>query len=265
MYLTNLADVARSAGLKVVEQPGWRTRGHGGMSGVKAVVCHHTAGAATGNAPSLGVVQDGRTGLPGPLSHFVLGRDGTVFVVAAGLAYHAGAVLNNAWSNNWSIGIEAEATGVTTWPEVQRDAFARLCKALANAFGLPTSAVLGHKEVCSPPGRKIDPNFDMGAFRNRVGSASNTPTVEDDMYSFVDLFYDNPVQEFGNFSQLLAELKDKTRAASADAAAARAELSDVKTALATLSAKVDNISVGGVDVASLAKAINDDAARRMAE
>jgi len=35
----------------------------------------------------------------------------------------------------------------------------------------------------------------------------------DDMYTFKDLAYDNPIQEFGNLSQLLAEIKDKSRAA----------------------------------------------------
>ncbi|WP_326565064.1 peptidoglycan recognition family protein [Amycolatopsis rhabdoformis] len=175
MMLTSLATIARSAGLNVVEQPGWATRGHGQMSGVKAVVCHHTAGPATGNAPSLGVVQNGRSDLPGPLAHYVLGRDGTVYVVAAGLCYHAGAVLNNAWSNNYAIGIEAEATGTAAWPDVQMDAYARLCRALCTTFSLPLSAVLGHKEVCAPKGRKVDPNFDMGAFRARLTSVGTTP------------------------------------------------------------------------------------------
>ncbi|WP_409186735.1 N-acetylmuramoyl-L-alanine amidase [Amycolatopsis sp. VS8301801F10] len=175
MYLTALATIARSAGLRVVEQPGWTTRGHGQMSGVKAVVCHHTAGPAAGNAPSIRVVQNGRADLAGPLAHYVLGRDGTVYVVAAGLCWHAGAVLNNAWSNNYSIGIEAEATGTAAWPEEQLDAYARLCRALCTAYGLPVSAVLGHKEVCSPRGRKSDPNFDMGAFRARIAALGTAP------------------------------------------------------------------------------------------
>ncbi|WP_116206215.1 N-acetylmuramoyl-L-alanine amidase [Amycolatopsis circi] len=177
MYLTSLATIARSAGLKVVEQPGWEKRGHGQMSGVKAVVCHHTAGSPAGNAPSLGVVQNGRSDLAGPLAHYVLGRDGTVYVVAAGLCWHAGAVLNNDWSNNWSVGIEAEATGTAAWPEEQLDAYARLCRALCAAYGLPISAVLGHKEVCAPKGRKSDPNFDMSTFRARVASANTTTTT----------------------------------------------------------------------------------------
>lgn len=173
MYLTNLATIARNAGLAVVEQGGWQSRGHGGMTDVRAIVCHHTAGGA-GNAASLIVVRDGRSDLPGPLSHFLLAKDGTVYVVAAGLCYHAGATLASWQSNAHTIGIEAERSVAdinarAPWPEQQLVAYAKLCRALSDAFGgVP---VLGHKEICSPPGRKIDPDFDMGAFRARVASA----------------------------------------------------------------------------------------------
>lgn len=179
MLLTSLATIARSAGLKVVEQPGWQTRGHGQMAGVKAVVCHHTATPATapGNYPSLGIVTNGRADLAGPLCNYGLGRDGTVYVVAAGVAWHAGVVLQSWQQNQYSIGIEAEGDGVSAWPEVQLDAYARLCKAICAAYGLPVSAVLGHKEVCSPRGRKSDPNFDMSQFRARVAAANTTPST----------------------------------------------------------------------------------------
>src|SRR5258708_26889458 len=78
------------AGLKVAEQPGWKTRGRGDVGSVKGIICHHTAGAKTGNMPSLGVVINGRSDLPGPLSQLCLGRDGTFFVVAAGPCKPAG-------------------------------------------------------------------------------------------------------------------------------------------------------------------------------
>jgi hypothetical protein len=176
MYLINLAAIARSTGLTVVERSGWQSRGHGGMIDVRAIVCHHTGTTnTTANAPSLAVVEDGRSDLPGPLSHFLLARDGTVYVVAAGLCYHAGSVLRTEWGNAHTIGIEAEATGLAAWPEVQLRAYAKLCRALSDTFGVP---VLGHKEVCAPVGRKIDPNFDMGAFRARVRT---TNPEENDM------------------------------------------------------------------------------------
>ena len=89
--LTWLPEVLERAGLKVAEQPGWRTRGHGDMGTVRGVMCHHTAGPKNGIMPSLGIVTNGRPELAGPLAQLCLGRDGTYFVVAAGLASHAGA------------------------------------------------------------------------------------------------------------------------------------------------------------------------------
>lgn len=176
MYLTRLADICRAAGLDVVEVRGWKTRGHGPLSSVKTIVCHHTAGPRTGNMPSLNVVTNGRPGLKGPLCNLGLARDGTVYVVAAGLAYHAGQVRNSSYGNAYSIGIEAEATGVSSWPEVQMAAYAKLCAALVDAYGLTTSRVLGHKEVCYPVGRKSDPNFSMASFRSRVQKVLDAPT-----------------------------------------------------------------------------------------
>lgn len=174
MRVPELADVLRGAGLAVVETPGWQTRDHGPLSGVKTIVCHHTAGPATGEYPSLAVVRDGRPGLAGPLAQLGLGRSGTWYCISAGKAWHAGEVLKSDYGNDWSIGIEAEATGRggvdTDWPDVQMQSYAAGCRALIDHYGLDSARVLGHKEVCSPPGRKSDPNFDMPGFRRRIAA-----------------------------------------------------------------------------------------------
>jgi hypothetical protein len=170
--LTDLADACRATGLTVVETPGWKTRGHGPMTSVQTILCHHTAGPKNGELPSLATVRDGRPDLAGPLAHLMLGRSGTVYVIAAGLCWHAGVVFDSSQANEHAIGIEAEATGVDPWPLVQYDAYARLTAGLAKHYGLSVARVLGHKEVASPRGRKSDPNFDMPAFRAKV---NNTP------------------------------------------------------------------------------------------
>jgi hypothetical protein len=169
-YLTDLAAVAAKTNLEVIEVSGWQTQGRGEMSDVRAVVCHHTATLnRTADMPSLDTLIKGRPDLSGPLAHFGLSRSGKVYVIAAGRCNHAGTVQNPSWGNSHSIGIEAEATGTdATWPEVQMAAYAQLCRVLVDHFGLSVSAVLGHKEVADPPGRKIDPNFDMAAFRARI-------------------------------------------------------------------------------------------------
>jgi N-acetylmuramoyl-L-alanine amidase len=168
MMLVDLADAVRASGLPVAEVPGWRTRGHGPMKAVRSIICHHTAGPAAGDAPSLGVVRDGRPDLPGPLGHLVLARSGRVHVVAAGLCYHAGRTFETWQANANAIGIEAEATGRDEWPAGQYAAYVRLCRALADHYQVPVARVLGHREVAKPAGRKIDPNFDMAAFRAAV-------------------------------------------------------------------------------------------------
>jgi hypothetical protein len=175
--LTNLADILRNAKLSVIEVDGWRTRGHGIMSSVKSIICHHTAGPATGNFPSLAVVRDGRSDLRGPLSQLGLGRNGTWYVIAAGLSYHAGVVIDSSlYSNANSVGIEAESTGSPStntghahWPEVQYQSYVKGVKALQAAYAVPTARVRGHKEVASPLGRKPDPNFSMDEFRAALG------------------------------------------------------------------------------------------------
>lgn len=176
-YLTDLAGVARKTNLEVIEVPGWESRGRGAMRDVRAVVCHHTATRnRTADMPSLNTLVNGRPDLTGPLSHLGLSRSGKVYVIAAGRCNHAGAVRNPSWANRHSIGIEAEATGIdASWPEAQMAAYAQLCRVLIDHFGLNVSAVLGHKEVADPPGRKIDPNFDMTAFRARVSTLGGAP------------------------------------------------------------------------------------------
>ena len=173
LMVTNLATILRNAGLNVEELAGWTTRGHGQITAVRSIICHHTAGPATGEMPSLNFLRDGSASLKGPLSQLGLGRSGKWYVIAAGLSYHAGVVTDSSlYSNANAIGIEAEGTGLpatntghSNWPEVQYQSYIKGVRALKNAFGVPTARVMGHKEVASPLGRKIDPNFSMAEFR----------------------------------------------------------------------------------------------------
>lgn len=181
LTLTWLPDVLETAGLKVAETPGWRTRGRGPMGNVRGVMCHHTATAAPGNMPTLNMLINGRADLSGPLAQLGLGRDGTFYVIAAGRANHAGA---GRWEglvtgNSSFIGIEAEHSGRPgdPWPVVQIDAYQRGVAALLKKLGRNANLCCGHKEYALPSGRKPDPTFDMAAFRNEVAAllAGKTP------------------------------------------------------------------------------------------
>lgn len=169
-----LAGALRAAGCKTVELAGWQTRGRAEMGPVKGVLCHHTAGSRNGNAPSLNLIVNGRPDLPGPLSHLHLARDGTFTVIAAGRCNHAGP---GDWhgvttGNSNFIGIEAENAGDGTdpWPPVQTEAYARGVAAILKHIGAPVIMCAGHKEYAQPHGRKIDPSFDMVAFREKVAA-----------------------------------------------------------------------------------------------
>lgn len=172
-FATWLPDTLRAAGLVVVELPGWQTRStrSGGFT-ENAVICHHTATSVnTSNERVANLLRDGRSDLKGPLSQLGLDRDGHFWMIAAGRCNHNGF---GRWGND-SIGIEAFNDGRgEPWPAKQVDAYAKGVAAILTRTGLDVSRCLGHKE--SDPGRKIDPTFDMVAFRGRVAAL-----MEDDM------------------------------------------------------------------------------------
>ena len=184
MMLTDLADVLRAAGLTVIEEPGWKTRGRGQMTAVRGIILHHTAGGARDNYPSRNVVLNGRADLPGPLAQLGLARDGSVIVFAAGVANHAGAPDKphpSITGNSTALGIEAESTGVKRadgsydWTAAQLFAYPRMVRALARHYGVPAANVLAHREWA--PSRKIDPTgIDMAAIRSFVAA----PTIPGD-------------------------------------------------------------------------------------
>ncbi len=171
-HLTWVAEVLLAAGLKVAECDGWRDRGRAEMGTVRGVMCHHTGTPQPGNMPTLNVLLNGRPDLRGPLANLGLGRDGTFYLVAAGRANHAGiGRFRDITAGNASfIGIEAEHSGnpADPWPEVQRDAYERGVAALLRQIGASSDFCVAHKEWALPAGRKVDPCFDMAAFRDAV-------------------------------------------------------------------------------------------------
>lgn len=180
-----LADVLRAAGLRVVELDGWQTRGAAGITPLGQLF-HHTASRRGANAPSLRVVTVGRSDLRGPLCNLLVARDGTIYVVAAGRANHAG-YGDWPWTpgeqveggNDDSIGWECENDGVgEPWPDAQLDAIERGMAAICRHLGHRADRVRAHREFARPKGRKIDPTgIDMDAWRRRVDALIE----EDDM------------------------------------------------------------------------------------
>lgn len=151
--------------------------------GIAVHNCHHTAGRC--DHGSLGIVTNGRSGLPGPLAQLLLACDGTYYCVASGRANHAGA---GGWrglrGNSSVVGIEAEGPGTANyrWPQVQLDAYYRGVAVIARRLGFPPEMICAHREWA--PSRKVDPaNIDMADFRRRVATllrGGPPPPAEED-------------------------------------------------------------------------------------
>jgi hypothetical protein len=254
MMLTDLADVLRAAGLEVIEEPGWKTRGHGQMIDVLGVTCHHTGGLK-----DLSTIVNGRdlglpTELKGPLAHLFLARDGVYHVVAAGLCWHAGESRSATMTNSHRIGIEAEAKGVPgtigDWPKVQMDAYARGCAALAKRYRFGVVQVLGHKETCAPLGRKTDPDFDMTAFRHAVAGVDLSPPPKEPDVALTDsdvakvaraVWTDDPPLVAQQTGGALHELDLRSASTEKRLGPIEAQLASNGAQLSTLAGKVDQI------------------------
>lgn len=164
-----LADVLREQGLRVVEFPGWRERGYGDFGDIWGIVAHHTGGS---NTPSSEIAY-GIPSLEGPLSQLHLAQDGTVTVIAVGVAWHAGA---GSWpglpednANFHTIGIEAANNGTEGWSDAQYDAYVGICAAILRKLGHGAERVIGHKEWAGPKQGKWDPGaMNMDQFRADV-------------------------------------------------------------------------------------------------
>ncbi|MGW2302535.1 N-acetylmuramoyl-L-alanine amidase [Streptomyces sp. NPDC001809] len=187
MSASRFLDALRDAGLKVVQVGAWSThnRNHKGPWGpVHGVMIHHTVTRGTAN--TVRVCRNGYEGLPGPLCHGVIAKDGTVHLVGYGRANHAGlgddevlrAVIAEQGlprddeattdGNRYFYGFECEnlGDGVDPWPKVQLDAIAKAAAAVCRVHGWNQRSVIGHLEW--QPG-KVDPRgFTMASMRERV-------------------------------------------------------------------------------------------------
>lgn len=188
------ADIIRAAmadpllaDIEVVWEPGWAGRGRPTAFKPQGCVIHHTATSrrAKGDYPSLGIVRDGRSDLPGPLSQFGLGRSGAVYVIAAGTSNHAGPGGWNGLSGNSTVwGVEAENDGIgEPWSAEALDAYPRLVAALARHTPFDPSMVSCHREWSE---YKIDPTgIDGDEFRAQVSAllSGPAPSKEDQLFS----------------------------------------------------------------------------------
>jgi hypothetical protein len=161
----------RQAGLVVVEEAGWRTRGHDTPMRARAVVLHHDA-SEPGPSPDVAgyLVAGFRSGTDRHYdAQLWVDRAGRWHIIAAGAAQHAGAGAGRADEGNIdSFGVETDHTTGEAWPAVQLDSIRRGLAAICRKAGWrPAVSVVAHREYA--PGRKSDPaGIDMNLLRRQV-------------------------------------------------------------------------------------------------
>lgn len=95
-------------------------------------------------------------------AHYLVGKQGQVvefFDPSVYRAWHAGAVNDQRYNNNNSIGIENHYALGDVWTDVQRKSLSDLCKQLISVYGINSPLLIErHRQVAIPLGRKIDPS-----------------------------------------------------------------------------------------------------------
>ena len=183
VFLNDLADVLRQAGVKVQEMKytqgphkgmSWKAVGYNGMgySDIPlGIIWHHDASPA-GDCPGAldWMMYDGFG--YAPAANAWVDRRGVWHLYCAGYSNHAGVgawrklgLYNN--GNAKMFGIETDHTDNEPWPAEQINSLRLGTAAIMKHWGRPADNVIGHKEYA--PGRKNDPEgLDMRAERRRV-------------------------------------------------------------------------------------------------
>lgn len=144
---------------------------HGFNKKNTAIVLHHTGSFNfKGDVDWMCNIQSGVS------AHYCIGLEGQIvqLVQDGEIAWHAGESIldGERWVNTYSIGIEC--TGDTTqkaFTEPQYKALVWLVKQLMAKYGIDGAKVVSHREICVPPGRKLDldsANFDWIQFHKDI-------------------------------------------------------------------------------------------------
>lgn len=170
-------------GLEVLTLKGWSTRGSSSFRPT-ITLCHWIAGprgVKPPRRPSLKIIQNGHSTLPGPLANNYMGRAGEAVLVAAGRANHAGyGYWKGVTGNTGAMGTEPECADNSDWTAEQRksyplikiaELFAMWEKGLISWNQIASNRVAGHSEYALPKGRKIDINgYTMTSLRAEIAA-----------------------------------------------------------------------------------------------
>lgn len=207
-------------GIRYVEIPGWATHNRnakGAWGPLNGFIWHHTgADVANSSAKTYAAttLYNGLSSLPGPLCHFSIGADGTVYLVGWGRANHAGGgdpvtlqhVINEDYTgqlhptrgnsngvdgNAHFYGVEIQYSGSHQMAAAQYKAALRLSAAILDfhverdGWSKDAESVIAHGEWSSD---KWDPGYAPGKIMAMPGVRADVkatltagPAQEDDM------------------------------------------------------------------------------------
>jgi N-acetylmuramoyl-L-alanine amidase len=229
IWLTNLAEVLRNAGLPVQELINWKTAAFPSWGGFEEppshIMCHHTASNPSTD-PSGDLNYITVTHPLKPICNLYLSRSGTFYVVAAGQVCTNGAGSSKPWNggvpddtmNLHAISIEAANNGIgERWSDAQIHSYVHGVAALCKAYNIPNSHVRAHFEWA--PSRKIDPagqspyatgsfKWDMNKFRADVAAVNSvTPPSKEHEVEPLDPPYRTDTRDPGGVPLSAGEIR----------------------------------------------------------
>ena len=192
IFLTEMANWLRAAGLTVIEYQGWKTRarGSGGYAAMPlCVMWHQTASGSSWDGQrdaDYCAVGDPNS----PVSNLYIDRKGQVWVLAAGatntngkgnsMRFSRGTVPQDGM-NTRAVGVEMGNNGVgEPWPQCQVDAMFLTSNTINARIGNQPTDCAGHWDYA--PTRKIDPATAaavQGPWRPRSVTSSGTWSIDD--------------------------------------------------------------------------------------
>ena len=211
MTATQVVAQLKKWGLHYVEISGWATHNRnskGAWGPVNGFIWHHTgADVSDGKSYAAGTLYNGLSSLPGPLCHFSIGLDGTVYLVGWGRANHAGGgdpatlqhVINEDYSsqlhptrgnldgvdgNAHFYGVEIQYSGSHPMAPAQYKAALLLSAAILDFHGWSEKSVIAHGEWSDD---KWDPGYAPGkimampAVRTDIKATLTAGPQEDDV------------------------------------------------------------------------------------
>ena len=200
VWLDWLADELRAEGCRVDEVDGWEWRGRPSSSGQfdPYGVCWHHTGTTSSESnphPTLNMCINGRSDLPGPLCQALIGYDGTVHVIAAGRANHAGQCngfgpFTTGDANAQLVGWEIDYDGDQHMSDAQVDAATLASAAVLRRFGETENYACRHEET-STTGKWDTGHVSGDQLRAwiRDALAGGAPAPEPPKHREIDMFY----------------------------------------------------------------------------